>query len=169
MNTYASAHNLKYKVPLVFKLELQLVSVRLRVPKSMSLSFEFSAGKTIVSSKNFHRLEANAYETVLKETFELPIVVTYDYRKYRFSPQNIDINVLSNHGGFSKKMGIGSINVSNILNSKALVSREQVKLEKCMDKNAVLNLKAAFEFKGTHVTNEIESFTHSQISLSTIR
>ena len=169
MNTYASALNVKYKMPLVFKLSLQLVSVRLRLPKAVSLSFEFSTSKTVVSSKNFHRLEANSYETVLKETIELPVIAMYDTRKGRFTPQNVDINVLSNHGGFSKKMGYGSMNISQVLNAKALISREQVKLEKCIDKGALLNLKLVFEFKGTHSTNDIYSIDQSQFSLSTIR
>ena len=144
MNTYASTHNLKYKMPLVFKLSLQLVSVRLRLPKPASLCLEFVTGKTVVTSKNFHRHEANVYETILKETIELPIIAMYDTRKNRFMPQTVEVNVLSNHGGFNKKLGFGSFNVSQTLNSRALISREQVKLEKCIDKNAILNIKLVF-------------------------
>jgi len=169
MNTYASTHNLKYKVPLVFKLSLQLVSIRIRTPKSMSVSFEFTYAKTVVGSKNFHKLEANAYETVLRETVELPLVVMFDPRKNRFMSQSVEVGVMSNHAGFSKKMGSGSINVSQILNSQTLVSREQTKLEKCFDKNAVLNIKAVFEFRGTHNGNDLDSPSHSKFSLSTIR
>lgn len=169
MNTYASTHNLKYKMPLVFKLSLQLVSIRLRSPKPISLSFEFSTGKTVVNSKNFHRLEANAYETVLKENIEFPIVATYDSRKSRFIPQIVEINILSNHGGFNKKMGNGSLNITQILNSKTLISREQIKIDKSIDKGAILNLKVIFEFKGTQSVNEFESLDQTKFSLSTIR
>ena len=169
MNTYASTHNLKYKVPLIFKLSLQLVSIRFRAAKPMSLSLEFVNGKTVVNSKNFHKLEANAYETILRETIELPIVAFYDSRKGRFLPLSVDMNILSNHGGFNKKMGTGTINISQILNVQALVSREQVKLEKCTDKGALLNLKVIFEFKGSHIANEVDSLEQSQFSLSTIR
>lgn len=169
MNTYASTHNLKYKVPLIFKLSLQLVSIRFRASKSVSLSIEFVNGKTVVNSKNFHKLEAIAYETILRETIDMPVVAFYDSRKGRFLPQSVDINILSNHGGFNKKLGTGAINISQILNAQALVSREQIKLEKCIDKGALLNIKAIFEFKGSHTVSDVDSLEQSQFSLSTIR
>lgn len=169
MNAYASTHNLKYKIPLVFRLNLQLVSIRIRTPKSMSVSFEFTYAKTVVGSKNFHKLEANAYETVLREAVDMPLIVMFDPRKNRFMSQSVEVAVMSNHAGFSKKMGAGSINVAQILNSQTLVSREQTKLEKCFDKNAILNIKATFEFKGTHSGSDLDSLSHSKFSQSTIR
>lgn len=169
MNTYASTHNLKYKIPLVFKLSLQLVSIRMRSPKPMSISLEFVNSKTVVNSKNFHKLEANAYETVLRETIDMPLIVMYDPRKARFLFQSVDVGVMSNHGGFSKKMGVGAINISQILNCHTLASREQLKLEKCFDKNALLNVKVVFEFKGTHTATDLDSFNQSRYSMSTLR
>ena len=169
MNRYASTKNFKSKIPLVFNLSMQLVSIRFRSPKSISMSLEFSIAKTVVSSKNFHRLEANAYETVLKETIDLPIVAIYDSRKARFMPQTIDVGILSNHAGFNKKLANGSINISQMLNSKALVSREQIKLDKCVDKSAILNVKIILDFKGTQSVNEVDSIDQSKFSLSTIR
>lgn len=167
MNAYASAHSLKYKMPLAFTVGIQLVSVRLRSPRPVSLSFEFTNAKTIVMSRNFHKVEPNAYETVLRETVDMPLVVMYDPRKARFMPQTIDFSVLSNHGGFSKKMASGAINVSPILNSQTLAFREQIKLDKCFDKNAALNIKTVFVFVGAQ--NEGEALSHTKFSGSAIR
>lgn len=169
MNTYASALSLKYKMPLVFKVGLQLVSVRLRSSRPISVSFEFTNAKTVVASRDYHKVEPNAYETLLRETVDVPVVVMYDPRKGRFMAQTIDFSVLSNHSGFSKKMATGSLNVSQILNNHSLVAREQIKLEKCFDKAAVLNVKAVIEFKGTHSSIEAESINYTKSSLSTLR
>lgn len=169
MNTYAPGPHLKSKTPLVFRVALQLVSIRLRSPKPISVSFEFTNAKTVVNSRDYHKVEANAYETLLRETVDMPLVVVYDLRKGRFLAQAVEFSVLSNHSGFSKKMASGSVNVSQILNNQALISREQVKLEKCFDKAAVLNLKAAIEFKGVHCAMEAEALNFTKSSVSTIR
>jgi len=156
-------------MPLVFNISLQLVSIRLRCPKPMSVAFEFTNAKTVVVSKNFHKVEANVYETVLREAVDMPLVVAYDPRKGRFISQAIEFNVLSNHGGFSKKIAAGAINVAQVLNTHTLISREQVKLDKCFDKNALLSVKVVLDFKGTHSGNDYESMHASKFNMSGIR
>lgn len=169
MNSYASSTNIKHRAPLSFRVAVHLVALRLRTPKALSVSFEFVHGATVVCSKNFHKIEANAYETVLREIVDVPVIVAYDPRKGRFTAQAIDFALLSNHGGFSKKMAVGSINVAQILNGQSLVSREQIKLDKCVDKAAQLNTKIVCDFRGPHVENQAETLPHMKYSVSTIR
>ena len=106
---------------------------------------------------------------MVREALELRLVVTYDARKDRFMAQSVELSVLSNHGGFCKRMGCGALSVSAILNARSLSSREQIKLEKCADKAALLNVKAVLELRGAHNAVELESFSHSKFSASALR
>lgn len=97
----------------------------------------------------------------------MPVVIPYDPRKDRFSSQTVQINVLFSNPKFSKKIASASLAVSQILNAKVLLSREKVKLEKCADKNAYLNLTAELEYKGP--ASDEDSINRSYFSLNNNR
>lgn len=162
MNQYCPVHTTKYKRPLLFRVELRLKSIELASSKASNLLFEFSFGKSIVHSKNFHRLDGQSYRANISETVELHAVVPYDPRKDRFSTAEVTINVLAQHPKFSKKIASASLSLSQILNARVLLSREKLKLERCADKSAYLNLTAELEYKG--IATDEESIDKSYIS-----
>lgn len=165
MNQYCPVHTTRYKQPLLFKLFLRLKSIELRMPKSTNLMIEFVYGTNIVTSKNFHRVEAQALHTNLKEAVEMPIVVSYDIRKDRFSASSVVINIYHQSPNLSKKVASASLGIADILNAKVLIAGEKLKLEKCVDKNAYLNLTAELEYKGPH----LDSDSTNQSCLNTSR
>lgn len=164
MNQYCPVHTTKFKRPLLFKLEMRMKSLELHISKPTNLLFEFTYGKSVICSKNFHRVDSQAFRATINETIEMPILIAYDPRKDRFSSQNVQINILFQNPKFSKKIATTSLAVSQILNSKVLLSREKLKLDKCSDKNAYLNLTAELEFRGS--ASEDDSVDKSYFSVS---
>lgn len=164
MNQYCPVHTTRYKRPLLFRVELRLKSIELFNSKPANLLFEFAFGKSVVHSRNFHRLDGHAIRATINETVELCVVVPYDPRKDRFSSTSISVSVLSQHAKFSKKIASATLPLSQILNSRVLLSREKLKLDKCADKSAYLNLTAELEYKG--LAGIDESMDKSCLSIS---
>ena len=164
MKQFCPVHTTKYTRPLLFRLELRLKTVELQTSKSLTLAFEFQFGKSVVHSKDFHRIDARSFRADVTEVVEMPIVVPYDPRKDRFSTKEVVINVLEKQAKLSKKIGTTKLAISQILNAKVMLSREKLKLEKCDDKSAYLNLTAELEYKGN--APEDESIDKSYFSLN---
>lgn len=167
MNQYCPVHTTKYKRPLLFRLELRLKSIEMQTTKPSNLLFEFQFGKSVIHSRNFHRVDGHSFRANINETVEMMVVVPYDPRKDRFSSKAVQINVLFQHPKFSKKIASASLAISQILNAKVLLSREKLKLEKCADKSAYLNLTAELEYKGG--AHDDESIDKSYFSISNTR
>lgn len=122
MNQYCPVHTTKYKRPLLFRLELRLKSIEMRTAKHSNLLFEFQFGKSVIHSRNFHKVEGQSYRANIDETVEMMVVVPYDPRKDRFSAAAVQISVLTQFPKFSKKIASATLAVSQILNAKVLLS-----------------------------------------------
>lgn len=159
----------KYRKTLLFKVTLNIKSLHLRLNKKVSLFFEIVDDKKMIASKQFHIIEKNSPKTSIKERIELPIHVFFDQRKKRFLSKTLTINILNNHSKFTKKMGVAVLQLSQILNTNILTSKERLLLTRCSCKNAFLDLTTRFEFKGQQKIVEQEPFSHSNFSINTIR
>lgn len=154
-------HATKYKRSLSFNLEVRLKSIELHIEKPVNLRFEFTYGKSVICTKNFHRVDGRSFRAKVEETVEFPVTVSYDPRKDYFSSHNLEINVLFQNPKFSKKIASTSLSIAQILNARVVLSREKLKLEKCSDKNAYINLTAELEFKGAGNNQSMDRSIHS--------
>lgn len=169
MIKFCDLHANKYKRPLLFKLSLRLINIELYSQKRSNLQFELLNNKSIIHSKKFHNVSPGIPKTNLDEEFHIPVIVYYDPRKKRFAVYNIQINILSNHTRFSRKMATTVFQLSQMLNAGVLYSKEKLKLAKCTDKNSFLEVRAELELRDIEDLNEGESLDDSYLISSVLK
>ena len=156
----------KYRKNLVFIAIIKLKSIELKLGRSGNISFEFHNGKNIVTTSKYQRVTNSSFKTNLSEIVEVPFQIFYDLRKKRFQSHKIKINIINNHTKFIKKIGSVLLNISQILNSKLIVSNEHLKINGNGDKHSFLNLGVKMNFKGE--AEEIENMDFSYFSITSV-
>jgi hypothetical protein len=155
---------------LFFITSVKLKTIQMTTQKIGDLSFEFVYGKNIMVSKGFHTIDSKSRVKSLNETIEIPMQAIFDRRKGRFSTDLVQINIVNHHLSFNKRIGVVSLNLSEVLNSQKTYIIGNYKVDKCVDKMAVLSLGIHLKFIGFNLNPETSGqIDESYFSVSSLR
>jgi hypothetical protein len=155
---------------LFFITSVKLKTIQITTQKIGDLSFEFVYGKNIMVSKGFHTIDSKTRIKSINETVEIPMQAVFDRRKNRFSTDSIQLNIINHHLSFNKRIGVVSLNLSEVLNSQKTYLIGNYRIEKCVDKAAMLTLGIHLKFIGFNLNPQSsDKIDESYFSVSSIR
>ena len=155
---------------LFFITHIKIKTIQMTTSKLGDLSFEFVYGKNIIVSKGFHSIDSKTRIKSVNETLEVPMQAVFDRRKGRFSTDPVSINILNHHLSFNKKVGVVTLNLSEVLNSQKTYLIGNYRIDKCADKAALLTIGIHLKFIGFNLNPESSSqIDESYFSVSSIR